>query len=140
MNVMDNHIDTIKETLSVIRELKSGFKLEPSDSRDPLVFAGVVDSGIIQEITPLVEKYFGRAYKPAGKSAFICNLTDRFAKEIGGFRKEQTVFRKNITPTLDLYCAFWPWGSNPVRTTVRIGVLGDTQGLENKIGSLMKWE
>ena len=135
---MDTHIDTIKETLSVIRELKSGFDLEPSDSRDPLVFAGVVDSDIIEEITPLVEKYFGRAYKPAGKSAFLINMTDRFAKAIGGIRKEQTVFRKNVTPTLDLYCAFWPWGSNPVRTTVRIGVLGDTQGMENEIGSLMK--
>lgn len=140
MNEMDTHIDTIKETLKVIKELKASFDLEPSDSRDPLVFAGVVGSDIIQEITPLVEKYYGRAYKPAGKSSFIGNLTDRFAKAIGGIRKEQTVFRKNITSTLDLYCAFWPWGSNPVRTTVRVGVLGDTQGLEDEISSLMKWE
>lgn len=138
MNVMDTQIDTIKETLSVISELKSGFDLEPSDSRNPLVFAGVANSDIIQEITSLIEKYFGRAYKPAGKSAFIMNLTDRFAKGIGGIRKEQTVFRKNVSPTLDLYCAFWPWGSNPVRTTVRIGVFGDTQNLENDISFLMK--
>ena len=135
---MDTHIDTIKETLSVIKELKSGFDLEPSDSCNPLVFAGVVDSDIIQDITHLVEKYFGKAYKPAGKSAYIINLTDRFAKAIGGIRKEQTVYRKNVAPTLDLYCAFWPWGSNSVRTTVRIGVLGDTQGMEDEIGSLMK--
>ena len=43
---MDTHIDTITETLSVIRELKSGFDPEPSDSRDPLVFAGVIGSAV----------------------------------------------------------------------------------------------
>ncbi|MBN1292033.1 MAG: hypothetical protein JXB48_09370 [Candidatus Latescibacteria bacterium] len=135
---MDTHVNTIKQTVQLIQEVKSNFDIEITDSRDPQVFAGVVYSDILEKITPLVEKYFGPASKPAGKSAFITNLTDRFAKAIGGIRKEQTVFRKNVSSTLDLYCAFWPWGSNPVKTTVRIGVLGDLQENENEICALLK--
>jgi len=130
---MDTYLETVDSTLSVISELMSGFDIKPSDSRDPLVFAGVVQSDMLDEITTVVESYFGKAYKPAGKSAFFRNYTDQFVRDIGGIRKEQTVFRKAITDTLDCYCAFWPWGSDPVNTTVRIGVLCDC----GEIGTLI---
>ena len=99
---METHTDTIKQTLSVIGELKSNFEIEPADSGNPLIFAGIVNSDIVQDIIPVAEKYFGQVYKPAGKSTFMTNLTDKFAKAIGGIRKEQTVFRKTVSQSLDL--------------------------------------
>ncbi|MBT3178869.1 hypothetical protein [Desulfobacula sp.] len=120
---MKDQLKTIEEAMSLIGELKTTFEIKPPDSKDPLLYTGVVEADVIEQITPIVEKYYGRPFKPAGKSALLKNLTDGFSKAIGGMRKDQTVFRKDISKSLYLYCAFWPWGSNPVNTTVRIGVL-----------------
>jgi hypothetical protein len=136
---MKDQLQVVEETMALIGELKAAYEIKLSDSGDPLVFTGVVGADVIQQITPTVEKYFGVPFKPAGQSALLKNVMDGFSKAIGGMRKEQTVFRKNVSKSLDLYCAFWPWGSNPVNTTVRIGVLtSGSEGLEKGIYSIMK--
>jgi hypothetical protein len=139
-NSMDDELQIIEKTMALLGELKAAHEIKTSDSGDPLLFVGVVKADVIEQITPLVEKYFGEAYKPAGKSAFFKNILDSFSKSIGGIRKEQTVFRKNVSQSLDMYCAFWPWGENPVNTTVRIGVfIRSARSVEmvNKIGATM---
>jgi hypothetical protein len=135
---MKSQLQTVEETMALIGELKTTYEIEPSNSGDPLLFTGVFEAEVIKQITPTVEKYFGRPFKAAGQSAFLNNLMDRFSKAIGGMRKEQTVFRKHVSESLDLYCAFWPWRSNPARTTVRIGVLPSGSGeIEKGIYSVM---
>ncbi len=134
---MEENVSVIEQTMPLIGELKSFFEIKPMDSDDPLLFAGVVLSDIILDISPVVEKYFGGPFKAAGKSAFLKNYFDGFTRSIGGMRTEQTVFRKQVSKGLDLYCAFWPWGSNPVKTTVRVGVLCDSEELGNQVSPIM---
>ncbi|RCK81386.1 MAG: hypothetical protein OZSIB_2255 [Candidatus Ozemobacter sibiricus] len=121
---MNDKINAIREVLRVIPELKTrfGVKRNPQEN-DPLLFVGVTDSAAIKEIAPLVETFFGKPYKPPGETAFLMNLFDHFVKEVGGVRREQTLFRKEISKGLNLFCAFWPWASDPTKTSVRIGLL-----------------
>lgn len=123
---MENQQQLVAKTLGLIRELKDNYPIVTSDSGDPLLYTGVAGSDIIKLISPTVEKYFGQPYKPAGKSSLLKNMTDSFSKAIGGMRKEQTVYRKSVSASVHLYCAFWPWGSNPVKTTVRVGLVSSS--------------
>ncbi|GAB4272686.1 MAG: hypothetical protein Kow0029_11610 [Candidatus Rifleibacteriota bacterium] len=120
---MKNSLDLIRETLKVIDVIEAKFKIKPNpDVDDPLLYCGVANSNIIEELSEEIEKYFGKPYKPAGEGAFFKNFFDRFVREVGGLRKEQTLYRKKIDDTTSVYCAFWPWGTNPVKTSVRIGL------------------
>jgi hypothetical protein len=121
---MKNYLPEIRKTLELISAIEKNFKIKPNnDVDDPLLYCGVADSNIIDTLTVEVEKHFGKAYKPAGEGAFFKNYFDRFVKEVGGARKDQTLFKKDIAEGIVMYCAFWPWGSNPVKTSVRIGLL-----------------
>lgn len=120
---MQATIDELRKRLSLIPELKKKYGLKPNrDVKDPLLFAGVVESNIIERLAPDVEAHFGPPYKAAGAGSFWKNLFDPFVRAIGGIRKDQTLYRHDVAPGVQLYCAFWPWGSNPVKTSVRIGL------------------
>jgi hypothetical protein len=120
---MKEKLEKIRSCLQLIETLEDKYGIEPGDSDDPLFYTGVAESNIIKDLSPDVEKHFGKAYKPAGEGAFFKNFFDKFVKEVGGARKEQTLFRKDIDDQTILYCAFWPWGTDPVRTSIRIGLL-----------------
>lgn len=115
---------TLREELRLVPHLREKFKLKPNrDVREPLLYAAVVESDIVAQLTPDVEARFGAPYKAAGAGAFWKNLFDPFVRAIGGIRRDQTLYRRAIGPEVTLYCAYWPWGSNPVKTSIRIGVL-----------------
>lgn len=121
---MQNQLKKIRDTLKIIDLIESKFKIKPNhDIDDPLLYCGVADSNIMTQLTEEVEKMFGKAYKPAGEGAFLKNFFDKFVREVGGARKEQTLYRKEISEQIFMYCAFWPWGSNPVKTSIRIGLV-----------------
>lgn len=117
-------VKEIKKNLKLISLLEKQFGIRPnSDVDDPLLYCGVAQSDLISQLSPEVEKFFGKAYKPAGEGAFFKNLFDKFIKSVGGVRKDQTLYKKDIEKGVVLYCAFWPWGTQPVKTSVRIGLL-----------------
>ena len=121
---MKNSLESIRRHLKIIDLIEDKFKIKPNnDVDDPLLYCGVANSDIIEELAVEIEKSFGPAYKPAGEGAFFKNFFDRFVREVGGARKEQTLYRIVIDDMTCLYCAFWPWGSNPVKTSVRIGLV-----------------
>lgn len=121
---MDEIIEAITEILTLIPEMKTDFGIKRnSRDSDPLMFTGVATSSIIPDLASRVERHFGAAYKPAGEGAFFKNLFDSFVKSVGGISKEQTLYRKEFSPTLALFCAFWPWASDPKQTSVRLGLL-----------------
>lgn len=121
---MKENLKNIRETLKVIEVLEKKFNLKPNNDVDePLLYCGVAKTDIVKEIEKEVSKYFGEPYKPAGESAFFKNFFDRFIKHVGGARKDQTLFRKDIDEHACMYCAFWPWGTKPVKTSVRIGLV-----------------
>ncbi len=121
---MNKHLPEIRKILELIEIIENKYKIKPNnDVDDPLLYCGVADSNIISQLSEEVEKFFGKPYKPAGEGAFFKNFFDKFIREVGGARKDQTLFKKEITESVIMYCAFWPWGSNPVKTSVRIGLL-----------------
>ena len=121
---INEQIDEIKKNLKLIGLLEKQFDMRPNpDVDEPLVYCGVAKTNLISEITPIVEEQFGKPYKTAGDSAFFMNLFDKFIRKVGGIRTEQTLYRKDITDKVILYCAFWPWGSEPVKTSIRIGLV-----------------
>jgi hypothetical protein len=134
-----DHVQSIKDVLSIIPELKAKFGVKRnSDNDDPLLFCGVATSDIIANVTPVIEQKFGKAYKPAGETAFFKNLFDGFVKNVGGVRTEQTLFRHDINDRFAIYCAFWPWGSNPVNTSIRIGLICMTEEEEQEMIKALK--
>jgi hypothetical protein len=121
---MKESLKKIRENLKLIDVLEKKHKISAnSDNDDPLLYCGVVESNIIKALTPDVEKFFGKPYKAAGEGAFFKNFFDKFIREVGGARKEQTLYKTDIDDQTCLYCAFWPWGSNPVNTSIRIGLV-----------------
>lgn len=135
---MHDRIVAITKTLALIAELKERFAVEQNKgSCAPLLYTGVIRSEIIGEISPVVENYFGAPIKVAGQNAFLKNLYDDLAKAVGGMRKEQTFFRKDVSPGIILYCAFWPWGSDPARTSVRIGLLCSSDEVERQMSEAL---
>lgn len=129
----------IKDALQLIDELKRQFAVRRHpDGCGSLLYTGVAESNVIEKLTPVVEKRFGSAYKPAGQSALLKNWFDGFVKGVGGIRRDQTLFRLDIMPELILFCAFWPWGSEPVKTSIRIGLLCSDEDLEKKMESALQ--
>lgn len=132
-------VKTIKKNLKILSKLEKEFSVKPNnDNDDPLFYCGVAKSNIINELTPLVEEYFGKAYKPAGETAILKNFFDPFIKAIGGIHKNQTLFKKDIDKDVILYCAFWPWGSDPVRTSIRVGLICLSDDLKEAYTSQLK--
>lgn len=121
---MERKLAVIRQTLPLIGELKSQFAIETNTrNQDPLLYVGVVDSSQLDSLASQVENYFGVPYKAAGQAAFFRNLFDSFARAMGGMGKDQTFFVKKVDLGMTLFCAFWPWETNPAKTSVRIGLL-----------------
>jgi len=139
VSITEKEVVTIKELLTVIPEIRQQFGVSRNpDVKEALLYCGVAESNIIPALTPLIEKYFGKAYKPAGSWAFFKNWFDPFVKAIGGIRTDQTLFKKDIRENLWVYCAFWPWGSNPVKTSIRIGIICETDEEEDYLDKQLK--
>ncbi|MBF0409970.1 MAG: hypothetical protein HQM10_21685 [Candidatus Riflebacteria bacterium] len=131
---MENIVESIKETLKLIPILKSSYNVKRNtDEDDPILFVGVAETNMIEQLRPVVEEYFGPPYKPAGTGSFWMNLFDSFVKSVGKIRKDQTLFKKDISPNIRLFCAFWPWGSEPVKTSIRIGIMFDSEAEEEEL-------
>ena len=134
-----NEVKTIKETLELIPLMKSQFGITRNrDSCDELLYTGVAQSNVIDDLGKEVAKYFGDPYKAKGDGAFWANWFDSFVKSVGGIESDQTLYRKEISPTVTMYCAFWPWGSNPVKTSVRIGVLCSNDEESSRLAKELK--
>ncbi len=119
---MDLHAEMVK-TIDFIKKLKTTHQLETNfDALAPLLYVGVATAEKIKKIQAELMAEFGEPYKPTGSTAFFMNLFNPFVRGIGGAKSDQTLFRRDITPTVTLYCALWPWGSDPNRTSVRIGI------------------
>ena len=139
MSITEKEVVTFKEILAIIPEIRKQFGvIRNPDVKEALLYCGVADSNILPTLTPVVEKYFGTAYKPAGSWAFFKNWFDPFVKAIGGIRTDQTLFKKDIRENLWIYCAFWPWGSNPVKTSIRIGIICETDEEEDYLDKQLK--
>ncbi len=122
---MDNITGDIREALPLIQEMVNQFGVdENTKGGHTAMFVGVIGSEKIGDLLPEVARYLGPPYKAAGEGVFFKNLFDSFAKSFGGMRKEQIYFRKELAEGVVLFCAFWPWATNPPKTSIRVGFFG----------------
>ena len=136
---IEEQVKEIKKNLKILGKLEKEFGVKPNtDNDNPLLYCGVAKSNIIASLTPLVEEYFGNPYKPSGESAFFKNLFDSFIRAVGGIQTNQTLYRKDIEDKVILYCAFWPWGTEPVKTSIRIGLVCFSDDLKEAYTSKLK--
>jgi hypothetical protein len=121
---MKEQVDKINSTLKIIKEIEEKYQIKKNlDVVEDLMYCGVAHSNIIETLSVDVQQYFSTPYKAAGKGCFWGNYFDRFLRAVGGMRWEQTLYILEISETTFLYCAFWPWGSNPTKTSIRIGLI-----------------
>lgn len=89
---MKSYLPEIRKTLKLIDVIEKKYNIKPNNDVDePLLYCGVADTDLISRLAVEVEEYFGKTYKPAGEGAFFKNFFDKFVREVGGTRKEQTV-------------------------------------------------
>lgn len=133
-------VKIIKQHLKLISKLEKEFGVVPNNAEndDPTLYIGVASTGLLSRLTPEVEKVFGEPYKKAGDSAFWMNLFDNFVKSVGGVRNDQTLYKKKIAEGVFLYCAFWPWSIETVKTSVRIGLICETRELDELYSTDLK--
>lgn len=121
---MEEQVTKIKNALKIIKEIEEKYQIKKNlDVVECLMYCGVAHSNIIETLSVDVQEYFSTPYKSAGKGCFFANYFDKFLRAVGGIRKEQTLYRLPVSETTFLYCAFWPWGSNPTKTSIRIGLI-----------------
>lgn len=113
----------LEALLSVIRELRSKRRLElRPDDRDKLLYSCVITSANVPQVAEAVQNLMGVPFKPAGTSAVWKNWFDPFVRGIGGIRRNQSLYRKDLPEGSIVYCAFWPWASDPTRVSIRLGL------------------
>src|SRR2546423_270076 len=113
----------INELSVVVAELvkRASLEMQP-DRRNVLMRTTVVPTDKVPRVLDVVAELLGPAVKPAGKSAWWKNWVDPFYRSVGGIQREQTLFRRELCAGLSLYCAFWPWASDPKRVSIRVGI------------------
>lgn len=107
----------------LVQELgtKANLKLA-ADKRNVLVQSTVIPSDRVPQLIPVVSELLGPAAKPAGETARWKNWFDPFFKAVGGCEKQQSLWSKPVDDKVALYLAFWPWASEPTRTSLRAGI------------------
>ena len=131
---MSNANERVRGVASLVVELRDQHGVKANaESCGPLLFVGVAERLGVESFHPLVERCFGQAYKPAGTSAFFKNLSDPLVRQLGGIRKEQTLFALELGGEVTAYCMFWPWGSNPEKVSVRVGFVCESREAETDV-------
>lgn len=126
---MKQQPETLLELLRVVGELETLFGVQRNVAAcNPLLFVGVTDAQTLERLHPVVEQHFGPPMKRAGGETFTDKPSEGFVRAIGGVRLDQTLFLSNVVEGHSVYCVFWPWGSNPLRVSIRVGVIAGDDG------------
>lgn len=100
-------------------ELTHDLKSVPFDERRKEYegyFEFVLSAKDLLHLYPVLEKYFGVPFKPAGIAP--SDKAHDYAKSYGGIRKQQTLYYKERAGTSS--CAMiWPWNDGS-RATVKV--------------------
>jgi hypothetical protein len=87
-----------------------------------LLFLGVTSPTAIPGLERIFESSLGRPYKERDRRALWMNFFERFVRDVGGIRRNQTLYRRPMGDSVTLYAALWPWATRPDKVSVRIGL------------------
>lgn len=87
-----------------------------------LTFLGVTSPSAVTGLEEILRRSFGAPYKEKGHRALWMNFFERFVRDVGGIRRNQTLYKRPMGGAVILYAALWPWATRPDRVSVRIGL------------------
>lgn len=98
-----------------------------------LLYVTVLPSGTLSQLEALLMEHLGAAYKPRGRTAIFKNFFDRFVQGVGGIQRNQGLFRRDFGTDISLYAAIWPWASDPMKVSLRVGIYCPLPELRNDL-------
>ena len=105
-------IDSIQEVMQRLKSVPHEEIRRESSAYLEIVF----NSGSMEKIKPILEDYYGPAFKQAGIKAGP--EASEFSKGHGGLQKDQVLYYKNNQGVSQL-AMLWPWQSEK-RVTIKI--------------------
>jgi hypothetical protein len=107
----------------MLKELKSKLQLEVRpNSREGEYLEAVVKTNDLEALNAILVKHLGHPVKKGGKHAELTGEAGKVAGMIGGIRTEQTFYCSDKDDAV-YYAALWPWASDPLRITLKAGIL-----------------
>ena len=107
--------------IAQLRRDMAFIEIRPS-SKSGRYLEAVLRRSDLERCASLVGQVFGPPAKGFGQRAAFAPDTKPIVEALAGIRPEQCLYLK---PGLDrsmLYAAFWPWGTDPQRITLKIGI------------------
>ena len=83
---------------------------------------GVLSREDLQRCDTLLRDALGPPVKEFGKAAAIAPAMRALVDRIGGVRIEQCLFLRQDEAGQVTYAALWPWASDEMRITLKVGV------------------
>jgi len=112
--------------LDIITSIRSSFKLEERPSPEPeKYFEAVIQRTELKRCVDLLETNLGSPVKPFDQDLKLDKGIQKIADDLGGIWKDQCLFLKQNESQEFIFAAFWPWGSDPERITLKLGLVED---------------
>ena len=83
---------------------------------------GVLAREELQRCCALLSERLAPPIKDFGKAAAFEPPVQKVVASLGGIRLEQCLFLKQGEEGHAVYAALWPWASDPLRITLKVGV------------------
>jgi len=85
---------------------------------------GVLSRPDLPRCCDLLVQHLGSSVKEFAQPAKFSKEIQRLVNDLGGVRVEQSLFLKTVEGSQTIYAALWPWASNPLRITLKVGLHG----------------
>ena len=108
----------------LIAALKQAIPLELRSTPNPSEYLeGVLSRQDLKACYELLVRHFGAAAKEFGKPAAFTGAAARGVERVGGIETNQCLFLSITDERSAVYAALWPWQSDPMRVTLKVGIV-----------------
>ena len=107
----------------MFKELKAKIPMElrPTSKGEEYIEA-VIEKKNLEALTQVLVEHMGHPLKKPGKRVAFKGNVQKVVDSIGGIRDEQTFYYCEKDDGT-YYAAVWPWQSDPLRITLKAGVI-----------------
>jgi hypothetical protein len=107
----------------MFNKLKSKIPMElRSNSKGNEYVEAVIQKKDIEALTAILVEYMGHPVKKPGKPVKFNSEAQKIVDSIGGIRNEQEFYYCEKDDAI-YYAALWPWQSDPLRITLKAGII-----------------
>ena len=106
----------------MLKELKAKIPMELRPTSREEYIEAVVEKKNLEALTEFLVAKLGHPLKKPGKRVAFIGNPQKAVDSIGGIRDEQTFYYCEKDEGI-YYAALWPWQSDPLRITLKAGVI-----------------